>query len=121
MVNYETLLHTSESTTSTIAFSIARPANHPPERVDFRLSDEAEAGLERIKDILHDDKGTYWTVCDITIPMGDITSNSVMAIPTGCPAIFTTHDSTDISRTTLQRRTGHRRTRGAPNTGLNDG
>ncbi len=48
VVNYETLLHTSEATTSTIAFSIARPANHPPERVDFRLSDEAEAGLERI-------------------------------------------------------------------------
>lgn len=67
VVNYETLLHTPESTTSTIAFSIARLADHPPERVDFRLSDEAEAGLERIKDILHDDKGTYWTVCDIAI------------------------------------------------------
>jgi hypothetical protein len=67
VVNYETLLHTPEATSSTLAFSVARTPAGAYERVDFRLSDEAEAGLENIAEIAHAQDGTHWTVSDITI------------------------------------------------------
>ena len=67
VVNYETLLGQPDETTSAIAFSVARAPGGAPEIVDFRLSDEAEANLERLRTAMHGQNGTYWTVCDLTI------------------------------------------------------
>lgn len=67
VVNYETLLHTPEATSSAIAFSIARSSAGRLETVDFRPSDEAEGGLENIVEIVHSQSGLYWTTCDVTI------------------------------------------------------
>jgi len=67
VVNHQTLLHSPEGTTSAIAFSIARSPAGAHEQLDFRISDEAEAGLENIAEIAHAQNGTYWTVCDVTI------------------------------------------------------
>lgn len=67
VVNHESLLHTKEPQTSTIAFAIASQPGGKPEQVNFRLSDEAENGFERIAEILHKQKGEYWTVCNLTI------------------------------------------------------
>lgn len=67
VVNYETLLHTPEATTSTLAFSVARSSMGVYECVDFRLSDNAEASLENIAEITYAQNGVYWTACNITI------------------------------------------------------
>ncbi|MBN8954794.1 hypothetical protein [Rhizobium sp. 60-20] len=67
VVNYESLLHAPDETTSTIAFSIARQMGGRWERVDFRLSDEAETCLEHIKEDMHAKGEAYWTVCDVII------------------------------------------------------
>lgn len=67
VVNHESLLHEQEPEESTIAFSVAGKPGGEPEIVDFRLSDAAEAGLARIAEVMHAQKGQYWTVCDLTI------------------------------------------------------
>lgn len=67
VVDHESLLHTAEPQTSTIAFAIAQAPQGPLEQVDFRLSDAAEQGFKRIADIVHAQKGQYWTVCHLTI------------------------------------------------------
>lgn len=67
VVNYETLSHQPDETTSAIAFSVARQKSGDWEIVDFRLSDAAEADLERLKLAMHAQKDAYWTVCDLTI------------------------------------------------------
>ncbi len=67
VVNYESLTHTPDETTSTIAFSIVRRTGGQWERVDFRLSDEAQTYLEHIKQDMHVKGGAYWTFCDVAI------------------------------------------------------
>ncbi|NEU94941.1 hypothetical protein [Bradyrhizobium uaiense] len=67
VVNYETLLHAPDQTTSATAFSVARQKGGRHECVDFRLSDAAEDGLERVKRDMHAQSGTYWTTCAVTI------------------------------------------------------
>ncbi|MCC8961163.1 hypothetical protein H8A95_02255 [Bradyrhizobium sp. Pear76] len=67
VVNYETLLHVPDEATSAIAFSVARRRDGRHECVDFRLSDAAEDGLERVKRDMHAQSGTYWTTCTVTI------------------------------------------------------
>lgn len=66
-VNYESLTHTPDETTSTIAFSIARRTGGQWKRVDLRLSDEAETCLEHIKQDVHAKDSGYWTVFDVAI------------------------------------------------------
>lgn len=67
VVNHESLLHTQEPEASTIAFAVANKPGGEPEIVDFRLSRAAKNGFKRIADIMHGQKGQYWTVCDLTI------------------------------------------------------
>lgn len=67
VVNYETLLGQPDEATSAIAFSVARQKGAACEIVDFRLSDAAEAGLERVRTVMYGQSGAYWTVCDLTI------------------------------------------------------
>ena len=67
VVDHESLLHTAQPQTSTIAFAIAQAPQGQPEQVDFRLSDAAEQGFKRIADIVHAQKGQHWTVCSLTI------------------------------------------------------
>lgn len=67
VVNHESLLHAEEPEASTIAFAVAAKPGGEPEIVDFRLSRAAKNGLKRIADIMHAQKGQYWTVCDLTI------------------------------------------------------
>ncbi|MEP7041731.1 MAG: hypothetical protein ABI843_01635 [Dokdonella sp.] len=67
VVNYESLLHAKEPEASGIAFAVAQAPGGTPELVDFRLSDAAEEGFKRIADIMHAQKGQYWTVVDLTI------------------------------------------------------
>lgn len=67
VVNYESLMHTEENESSTIAFSLARTKDGPLEKAHFRLSNDAKAALERIKEIVHEQNGDYWTTCDLVI------------------------------------------------------
>ncbi|MFC4819283.1 hypothetical protein [Dokdonella ginsengisoli] len=67
VVNHESLLHTAEPEASTIAFAVATKPGGEPEIVDFRISRAAKNGFKRIADIMHAQKGQYWTVCDLTV------------------------------------------------------
>lgn len=67
VVNFESLLHTSEPQTSDISFAIAQAPQGQPEMVDFRLSRAARNGFRHIAQVMHAQKGSHWTVCDLVI------------------------------------------------------
>lgn len=67
LVDHESLLHEPEPQTSTIAFTLACYPEAPLEKVAFDLSPEAEAGLQRIGEIMHSRDGKWWTTCRLTV------------------------------------------------------
>lgn len=67
VVDYESATETDEPQTSSLSFAIARLPGGPLEKVSFALSPDGEDGFERIRALMHGQKGEYWNTATLVV------------------------------------------------------
>lgn len=67
VVNYEALWAQPQVRTSSLNFTIARLPGASLEKIGFRLSPVARAGLQRLAALMQAHGGSWWTVCDLVV------------------------------------------------------